>query len=117
MVRGREECFVVAYPWHYTWMLLRTKVLGTELAIWHENGFISVSNHGWCPDGSGTKMKSYEPVSQIVRPVSHFFGTKRTHSPISGLKGEALYLELLSFFVVSADRRLVRICTCEFVLY
>jgi hypothetical protein len=40
--------------------------------------------------------------------VSHFFCTKRTHSPVRGLKGEALFLKLL-FFVLSADRKLVQI--------
>jgi hypothetical protein len=40
--------------------------------------------------------------------VSHF-GTKHTHSHIPGLKGEALYLKLQSFFGVSADRRCVKI--------
>jgi hypothetical protein len=39
--------------------------------------------------------------------VSHCFGTKRTHSHVPGLKGEALLLKLSSFFGVSADRRLV----------
>jgi hypothetical protein len=39
--------------------------------------------------------------------VSQFFCTKRTHSRIPGLKGEALFSKLLSS--VSADRRLVRI--------
>ncbi len=42
--------------------------------------------------------------------VFHFFGTKRTHSHVSGLKGEALFLNLQSFFGVSADCRLVQIC-------
>jgi hypothetical protein len=41
--------------------------------------------------------------------VSQFFGTKRTHSRIPGLKGEALFSKFLSFFSVSADRRLVQI--------
>jgi hypothetical protein len=39
--------------------------------------------------------------------VSQFFGTKRTHFRVSGLKGEALFLKLQSFFGVSADHRLV----------
>jgi hypothetical protein len=49
--------------------------------------------------------------------VSQFFGTKRTHSCVPGLKGEALVLKLQSFFGVSADRRLVRILIYYFVLY
>jgi hypothetical protein len=31
--------------------------------------------------------------------VSQFFGTKRTHSRVPGLKGEALFLKLTSFWV------------------
>jgi hypothetical protein len=42
--------------------------------------------------------------------VSQFFGTKRTHSRVPGLKREALFSKLVSFLGVSADRRLVRIC-------
>jgi hypothetical protein len=41
--------------------------------------------------------------------VSQIFGTKHTHSCIPGLKGEAFFLKLLSFFGVSANPRLVRI--------
>jgi hypothetical protein len=62
-----------------------------------------------CPDGFGTKMKSYQPVSQIVWPVSQFFCTKRTHSHALGLNREALFSERTSFFIVSADHRLVQI--------
>jgi hypothetical protein len=43
--------------------------------------------------------------------ASQFFGTKRTHSCGPGLKGEALFSKLPSFFGVSADRRLERIRT------
>jgi hypothetical protein len=42
--------------------------------------------------------------------LNYYFGTKRTHSPLPGLMGEALFLELSSFFDVFADSRLVRIC-------
>ncbi len=49
--------------------------------------------------------------------VSHFFGSKCTHSHVPGLKGEALFLKLRSFFGVSADRRLVQIHVYQFVLY
>ncbi len=41
--------------------------------------------------------------------VSHFFGTKCTHSRIPGLKGEALFSKLKSFFAMSANRRSVQI--------
>jgi hypothetical protein len=41
--------------------------------------------------------------------VSQLFDTKCTHSRVPGLKGEALFLKLRSFFGVSADPRLVRI--------
>ncbi len=47
----------------------------------------------------------------------NFFGTKCTHSCIPGLKGEALFSELLSFFVVFANCRLVQIHTYKFALY
>jgi hypothetical protein len=40
---------------------------------------------------------------------SHFFGTKRTHFQVPGLKKETLFSKLL-FFGMSADRRLVQIC-------
>ncbi len=79
---------------------------------------ISLESCMVCPDGSGTKTKSYKSVSQIACvSVSIFFGTKHTHSCIPGLKGEALFSKLC-FFAVSADRRLVRIrillCIMEF---
>jgi hypothetical protein len=45
---------------------------------------------------------------KLYGPCLNFFGTKRTHSHVPGLKGEALFLDL-HFFFVSADRRLVRI--------
>jgi hypothetical protein len=48
--------------------------------------------------------------------VSQFFGTERTHTRIHGLKGEALFLKLLSFFGVSADCRLVQIRKYKFVI-
>ncbi len=43
--------------------------------------------------------------------VSQFFGTKRTHSRVPGVKGEAFFSKLISFLCVSADRRLVQIHT------
>jgi hypothetical protein len=62
------------------------------------------------------KIKLYRPGLKLHASVSQFFGTKRTHSRIPGPKGEAPSLKLL-FFGVSADHRLVRICTYHFVLY
>jgi hypothetical protein len=47
-------------------------------------------------------LKSHASVSQL-------FSTKGTHSCIPGLKGEALFSKLQSFYGVSADHRLVRI--------
>ncbi len=41
--------------------------------------------------------------------VSQFFGTKHTPARVPGLKGKALFLKFLSFFGVSANRRLVQI--------
>ncbi len=49
-------------------------------------------------------------VSNCMHQCLNFFGTKRTHSHVPGLKGEALFLEHKVFFVVSANRRLVQIC-------
>ncbi len=48
--------------------------------------------------------------------VSHFFGTKRTHSRIPGILGDALFSKLLSFFCLSADRRLVQIHILIFIM-
>jgi hypothetical protein len=49
--------------------------------------------------------------------VAQFFGTKRTHSHVPGLKKEALFSKLEPFFGVSANRRSVRIRIYYFVLY
>jgi hypothetical protein len=47
---------------------------------------------------------------KLYGPCIKFFGTNEcTHSRVPGLKGETLFFELLHFFVVSADRRLVQI--------
>jgi hypothetical protein len=58
----------------------------------------------------GTKTKSYEPVSQIVWPVSQLFWYQCTHSHLPGLKGEALFFRTHKFLLLSADPRLVQIC-------
>ncbi len=50
-------------------------------------------------------------------PCLKVFGTKRTHSRVPVLKEEALFLELVSFFVVSADRRFIQIGMYKFLLY
>jgi hypothetical protein len=58
----------------------------------------------------GVLVQKQNRTSQCLKShvsVSQFFGTKRTHSRIPGLKGEALFSKLSSFFGVSADRRLV----------
>ncbi len=34
--------------------------------LWHGNGFVCLESLMGCPDGSGTKTKLYEPVSQIA---------------------------------------------------
>jgi hypothetical protein len=51
-------------------------------------------NLGWCSECSGTKTKLYEPVSNCMCQCLKYFGTKRTHSHVPELKGEALFLEL-----------------------
>ncbi len=56
------------------------------------------------------------PCLKSYGPCLNFFGTKRTHSRVPGFKGGALFLEL-SFFLLSADRILVQICTYGFLLY
>jgi hypothetical protein len=53
-------------------------------------------------------LKSYGPVSQI-------YGTKCTHSHVPELIVEALFLDL-NIFILSANRRLVRICIRIFII-
>jgi hypothetical protein len=70
--------------------------------IWHGNGFVKVSNLRWCPDGSGTKATSYEPVSQIALFSVSIILVLNVHIPaclVPGLKGEALFSELLVFLL------------------
>jgi hypothetical protein len=62
-----------------------------------------------CPVVSGTKTKSYEPVSNYL--------VLNVHIPRTWAQGGILFFGLRSFFVLSADRRLVQICIHEFVLY
>ncbi len=67
----------------------------------------------------GVLEQKQNPMSCCLKShasVSQFFGTKRTHSRVPGLKGEALFSKLRSF-LVSADRRLVQIRIYQFVLY
>jgi hypothetical protein len=52
------------------------------------------------------KRNSTSLCLKLYGPRLKCFGTKCTHSCIPGLKGEALYSELRSFFIVSANRRL-----------
>jgi hypothetical protein len=65
-----------------------------------------VSNLGW-----GVMMVLVQKQNHMSRwlkshaSMSQFFGTKRTHSRVPGLKGEALFSKLLSS--VSANPRLV----------
>ncbi len=60
---------------------------------------ISLESQMGCPDGSGTKPKLYKPVSQIACvSVSIFWYLTYTHSHVPGLQGEALFLEISSFF-------------------
>jgi hypothetical protein len=56
------------------------------------------------------KLNRTSRCLKLHASVSQFFGTKRTHSCVPGLKGEALFSKLLSFFALSADRRSVHIC-------
>ncbi len=61
----------------------------------------------------GVLEQKQNRTSRCLKPhasVSQSFGTKRTHSRVPGLKAEALFLKLPSFFGVSTDRRLVQIC-------
>jgi hypothetical protein len=69
-----------------------------------------------CPDGSGTKTKTYKPVSQIVRPISNFL-LLNVHIPAYLVsRGKPFFWNSLVFYVVSADRRLVHIRTYKFVI-
>ncbi len=63
------------------------------------------------------KQNRTSPSLKLYGPCLKCFGTNCTHSRIPGLNGEALFLELSSFFVVSANRRLEQIRIYEFVLY
>jgi hypothetical protein len=75
--------------------------------------WIGISLKSWmgCPNGSGKKTKSYEPVSQIACiSVSVFFVLNELIPTYLGTRGnqggEALFLDLRDFFAVSADSRL-----------
>ncbi len=55
----------------------------------------------WISDG--VLVQKWNRMSRCLKlhaSVSQFFGTKRTHSHVPGLKGEALFSKLLSFFAV-----------------
>jgi hypothetical protein len=58
---------------------------------------IRISLESWmgCPDGSGTKQNCTSRCLKLHVSVSNFFGTKRTHSRVPGLKVEALFLVCL----------------------
>ncbi len=59
----------------------------------------------------GVLVQKQNHMSQSLKShasTSQFFGTKCTHSRIPGLKGEALFSKLASYFGVSADCRLVQ---------
>ncbi len=61
----------------------------------------------------GVLVQKRNRISRCLKlhaSVSQFFGIKRTHSRVPGLKGEALFLKLQSYFALSANRRSVRIC-------
>jgi hypothetical protein len=49
------------------------------------------------------KQNCMSPCLKLYGVRLNFFGTKRAHSRVPGLKGDALFLELLRFFVVSAN--------------
>ncbi len=57
------------------------------------------------------------PCLKSYGPCLIFFGTKRTHSCKPGVKGKLFFWNSQVVFVVSADRRLVRIYIYKFVLY
>jgi hypothetical protein len=91
-----------------------------ELMTW---AFYSWIIRGWlygmemdsykCRILDGVLVQNQNCTSQCLKlhaSVSQFFGTKRTHSCIPGLKGEALFFKTLIFFAISANRRSVRIC-------
>ncbi len=60
----------------------------------------------------GVLVQKQTRMSQCLKlhaSASQYFGTKCTHSCVPGLKGEAPFSKLPSFFGVSADRRLLQI--------
>ncbi len=57
----------------------------------------------------GTTAKQFLHLQKMEDSNFLLPSTKRTHSHVPGLKGEALFLEQ-SFYIVSANRRLVQIC-------
>jgi hypothetical protein len=68
----------------------------------------------------GVLVQKWNRTSRCLKlhaSVSQFFCTKRTHSRVAGLKGEALFLKLWSFFGVSAHSRSVQICILICIVY
>ncbi len=70
-----------------------------------------------CPVVSGKKTKSQEPVSQYVQTRVSILLVLNVHIPAYlGSRGSPFF-GLVSLLVLSADRRLVRICIYTFVSY
>ncbi len=99
---------------HFSWHLLKMCQISCICKSWalqHAKGMEMDSYKSWISDG--VLVQKRNRMSRCLKShasVSQFFGTKCTHSRIPGLKGEALFLTLFSFFGVSADRRLVQFC-------
>ena len=81
--------------------------------------WIRISLKSWMgyPDGSGTKTKSYEPVSQIACISISIFSTKRTYYRVPGLKGEALFSNLLFFWCVCRSQISTNLYTNLYYLF
>jgi hypothetical protein len=74
------------------WLKIACKGVGYMAWKW-----IHISLKSWMryPDGSGTKMKSYKPVSQIAYVNVSFFLVLNVHIPAYlGSMGRPLFLEL-----------------------
>ncbi len=99
-------------PW-FGWTGLSTfqEFAGRKRMFWGWlYGMEMDSYKSWILDG--VLVQKRNRMSRCLKlhlSVSQFFGTKCTHSHVPGLKGEALFSKLQSFFAMSADRRSVRI--------
>ncbi len=96
---GNQNTSVIFPCLHLVWIRFTLLFLGAGYLAWK---WIRISLESWmgCPDGSGTKTKLYELVSQTACISGSIFGTKHTHSRVPGLKGEGLFFLIFQVFLV-----------------